>query len=310
MKYDEYFSDICGVKHAYLILAHCNFAQLRTLLGMLDDELNDIYVHVDANAADFDESEFEGVCRKSDLTFIKPRIKIAWGGYSIVRAEMALLCEAVRRPHLYYHLLSGMDLPIKSQEHIHRFFEENRGKEFLDLWQTKGHTLRRVRYFTVFPEGSGSFLQNLVNQVTKAALCLLGASRNDGVDFRQGSQWFSITHDFAGYIADNCEWVEKTFSRSTLCDELLIPTLLQRSPYRDNLYSAALSENHRIGLGNMRYIDWSRGGSIRHPWVFREEDFDTLMGVPHLWARKFDERVDSRIIDELAGAVGRRGNGI
>lgn len=40
-------------KHAYLIIAHSNFGQLRTLLEMLDDERNDIFVHVDARAGAF-----------------------------------------------------------------------------------------------------------------------------------------------------------------------------------------------------------------------------------------------------------------
>lgn len=49
----------------------------------------------------------------------------------------------------------------------------------------------------------------------------------------------------------------------------------------------------------MRFIDWTRGESIRHPWTFRMTDWDMLMSVPHFWARKFDETVDSGIIDRI-----------
>lgn len=34
-------------KHAYLIIAHTNFGQLKKLLQLLDDQKNDIYVFVD-----------------------------------------------------------------------------------------------------------------------------------------------------------------------------------------------------------------------------------------------------------------------
>ncbi len=49
----------------------------------------------------------------------------------------------------------------------------------------------------------------------------------------------------------------------------------------------------------MRFIDWTRGESVRHPWTFREDDFDLLQSVDHFWARKFDENVDEEIIDKL-----------
>lgn len=35
------------MKHAYLILAHGDFALLQCLVSALDDERNDLYVHVD-----------------------------------------------------------------------------------------------------------------------------------------------------------------------------------------------------------------------------------------------------------------------
>ena len=51
--------------------------------------------------------------------------------------------------------------------------------------------------------------------------------------------------------------------------------------------------------GNLRLIDWTRGKSIRHPWVFLAGDWDLLMSAPYFWARKFDERVDEQIIDRI-----------
>jgi hypothetical protein len=43
------------------------------------------------------------------------------GAYSQVRCELELLEAAVKDYHDYYHLLSGADLPIKSQDQIHKF---------------------------------------------------------------------------------------------------------------------------------------------------------------------------------------------
>lgn len=285
-------------KHAYLILAHTNPNQLRTLLSLIDDERNDIFLHIDAKSKII-PSEFEGCCHHSTLAFVK-REKLSWGGVSIVRAEMNLLKEAVKEPHAYYHLLSGMDLPIKSIDCIFNFFEENDGKEFLDCWEMREHTLKRVQYFTLFPEGNRFFLTNWLNHVGKAILAALGCKMNAEVQFRQASQWFSITDGFARFIVDNADWVEKTFRHASICDEIVIPTLLEKSPFKDNLYVPQRAVNHNITLGNMRLIDWSRGESIRHPWVFTSQDFEMLIRAPQLWARKFDERVDSEIIEMIA----------
>ena len=38
-------------KHAYLIIAHNNFEQLKNLIHALDDTRNDIYVHIDKKAS-------------------------------------------------------------------------------------------------------------------------------------------------------------------------------------------------------------------------------------------------------------------
>ena len=38
------------MKHAYMIIAHTNFQQLQTLIDLLDDERNDIYLHIDKKA--------------------------------------------------------------------------------------------------------------------------------------------------------------------------------------------------------------------------------------------------------------------
>ena len=67
-------------RHAYLILAHKNFGQLRKLAGLLDDPRNDIYVHVDRKSASSPEEWLRGACKYSRLSLISPRISVSWGG--------------------------------------------------------------------------------------------------------------------------------------------------------------------------------------------------------------------------------------
>ena len=102
-------------KHAYLIIAHDKFEQLKRLLLLLDDERNDIYLHIDSKAKDFCQEEFEQLLSRAGLFFTE-RTSVIWGSYSQIHSELVLLKAAVPGHYSYYHLLSGTDLPIKSQD--------------------------------------------------------------------------------------------------------------------------------------------------------------------------------------------------
>ena len=292
-------------RHAYLILAHHRFGQLRKLIELLDDARNDIFVHVDRKAAAFNPAEWSGVCRRSALVFLDERLDVRWGGVSIMRAELALLRAATQHGEYdYYHLLSGMDLPIKSQDEIHDFFDRNSGAEFLNYWNFKRATYSRFRYYTIFPEGEARFCTRIVNHIFKGLQMIVGYRINRDVDFRFASQWFSITDSLARYVLSQEEWLERVFRHTSTCDEIFLATLVWGSPYREKLFVKEPVENQKIvNLSNMRFIDWTRGESIRHPWTFRAGDMELLMSVPHLWARKFDEQVDPQIIEMIYSAL-------
>lgn len=285
-------------KHAYLILAHACPGQLRKLLTLLDDTRNDLFIHIDRKAA-FGPDALADVCRHSAVHFVEPRISVHWGGVSIMRAELALLKAATPGRYAFYHLLSGQDLPVKDQDTIHAFFQQHPDREFLNYWQFKPTTQNRFRYFTLFPEGAGFFFTNWLNNVLKGILMALHIRINRDVDFRFAAQWFSITHECAMYVLSQDAWLEKVFRHTNTPDEVFLATVIWNSPFRERLYDAQehVQNQDIYNTANMRFIDWTRGKSIRHPWTFTFEDKELLMSVPHFWARKFDERVDERIID-------------
>ncbi|HXB43371.1 MAG TPA: hypothetical protein VNV85_04910, partial [Puia sp.] len=67
-------------------------------------------------------------------------------------------------------------------------------------------------------------------------------------------------------------------------DEFLISTILMNSHLRDTVINTA-----------SRYIDWSSGGA--RPGILTTSDFYSLKKSPLLFARKFDLKTDSDIID-------------
>lgn len=276
-------------KHAYLIIAHNEPEVLRTLLAMLDDVRNDIFVHIDRRARSVYESVKDYKPKHSTLVFLEHPIAVYWGDISQVQVEYMLFERAFSQgPYAYYHLLSGVDLPIKSQDYIHAFFQKNQGKEFVGFWTDAAHRrdLHRKVYryylFTRYFKGGNALVHDVCALSRNLFLALQKATRykrnQGGLIFQKGFQWVSITQGFCAYLLSQKENVFHTF-RYTLCpDEIFIQTVLWNSSFREHIYN---KENALIG--SMRYIDWERG----NPYVWQEKDTDELLSSPYLFARKF-----------------------
>lgn len=80
------------MRHAYLIMAHDNFEQLIILLKLLDNENNDIFIHID-NKVVFPQESFNDCCIKSKV-FIYQDISVFWGTSSLMECEFSLLKKA------------------------------------------------------------------------------------------------------------------------------------------------------------------------------------------------------------------------
>jgi hypothetical protein len=276
------------MKHAYLVMAHNEPELLKTLLSVLDDERNDIYLHIDARAVDLYNQFLSFRMEKGNLILLEQRIAVHWGDISQVEVEYDLFEAAFRKgPYGYYHLLSGVDLPIKSQDYIHAFFKQHAGKEFVGFWIGEGHrkdVYRKVyryylftRYFkegSVVIHGFTAFVRNVFLALQKVTRF----KRKHDYEFCKGFNWVSITNDFCRYLIENKDNVMHTF-KYTLCpDEIFIQTLIWNSPFRANIYDSSDVLN-----GSMRAIDWQRGS----PYVWKESDMEELRTSPYLFARKF-----------------------
>lgn len=275
-------------RHAYLIQAYSRPQQLKVLLGLLDDARNDIFVHLDAKCA-LQPDDLRDYCRHSALVFT-PRIEVNWAGPSIVRSEIILLETALEHGnYAYLHLLSGMDLPVKSQDFIHDFFEKNSGKEYYhyNTGALANHTLLRFQKGPC-PEKSAKPAYNLLNNICRFVTFHCGFRRNADVPFRYGSQWFSISGECARYVVDHKAWIENVFEGTFAPDEHFLQTVLAGTRFE----MASAREN-------LRHVDFDRSPSVRHPYVFRDADFDELMNCAELFARKFDCNVDNAIIDRI-----------
>ena len=109
-------------RHAYCIIAHQDPVMLHVMVAMLDHPLNDIYIHIDKKS---DINPFLSISAKhSKVCFLPERISVEWGGTSQIDVELLIFEYALSHgEYSYFHMMSGQDLPIKSQEYIHDFMD-------------------------------------------------------------------------------------------------------------------------------------------------------------------------------------------
>ena len=289
------------MKNAFLILAHTEFEVLKMLVACLDDPRNDIFIHFDKKVTELPKIR----TKFARLDVLSNRIDVRWGAPSMIEAEYNLFEAAIARgPSQYYHLLSGVDLPLKSQDYIHDYLDRHDGEEFIGYTWTEmpPEFRRKVQCWHLFPEEFKS--NNLIKRALRAGVVrlqeALGLWRNRDVDFKKGSQWVSVTDGMARFFIDHMDWVRRTFRHTFCCDELVMQTLCWMSPYREHTHSLESD-----GKGCMRMIGWHEnpnGGE----WILQDwsaADYEQLKASPALFARKFNgrDRGFLKKICELAG---------
>lgn len=288
-------------KHAILIIAHAQQELLETLCELIDHERIEIFIHIDKKWKSFDEAHLRERVKFSTLKILDTRIDVQWSSHTQIWCELALLKEAAKTPHDYYHLLSGADLPLKTPDKILNFFDENAGKEFVQFVQQNRvdeRILNRFRHYHFFQQILGRKINSFPLRLIERALLIaqktlkINRVRKETRVFSKGAQWFSITQDLANSVLSEEKWIRKTFWATNCCDEIFLQTLIVNSDFKNNLFHQTFDDSCE---SFMRLIDWKRGG----PYTFKSSDYDELINSPMLFARKFDLNQDAEIIFKL-----------
>lgn len=130
------------VKHAYCIIAHNEPDVLKFLVKAIDDDRNDIYILIDKKA---DIGLFSSISTISSRIYIYNDFKIYWGDESQIQAELALLEHAsMTDEYRYYHIISGVDIPLKSQDYIHMLCN-NCNCQFVGYVNDNDHTQEEIK---------------------------------------------------------------------------------------------------------------------------------------------------------------------
>jgi len=101
---------------AYLIAAHTEPLHLRRLVQSLAAPLTSFFVHVDRKTSI--EPFAKALVGVAPVTFVRRRVRVYWGGWSVVEATLRLMQCAMKKDRTLarFALLSGACYPLKSNE--------------------------------------------------------------------------------------------------------------------------------------------------------------------------------------------------
>lgn len=268
-------------KQAFLIITHNEFEILQLLVSKLDNPDVDIFIHFDRKVKVIPEIKVEN----SGLFILDKRVDVRWGSVSQIKCELALFKAAARHgPYAYYHIISGVHLPLKPIGDILSFFDSRKGNCILTgLCQSSPYQERlKVRSYNLFlgHYSSENYVLRRVSQfLWKSCLTvqrLLGIKRNRDKVFFKASNWLSLTQEAVDYVLSREKEILKTYRYSFCGDEYFIPSELMASPLRDKVVNSEKYLLHNISRSNAS--------------TYSLNEYDGLCETGYLFARKFTKQ--------------------
>ena len=284
------------MKIGILITAHTNPDHLKRLVEVLKKDFS-IFIHLDKKS-NIDQKDF---AHETNVHVIKTH-KVYWGSYNQILATLDLLKLAYEHACDYYMLISGSDLPIKTNSEIIAEIQKNQEINYIGYaklpredWPLNGG-LDRLQLFWNDVENphSISLLSQIVGLFRRIQRILHLKRKLLPMTYYGGHNWINLSKEAVAYllrfIEEHPEYL-KSFRYTRSADEIWLHTVLLNSPIRDQI------END-----SKRYIDWSSGPE--YPRILRMEDYKKIFQSTGFFARKFDVNIDNNIYEEVLHRIG------
>jgi Core-2/I-Branching enzyme len=275
------------MKIAHLLFTYTNPLQTERLVKKLMHEDADFYIQLDKKMG---LETHRNLSKYENVYFVKNRVDVKWGGYSMVQSVFNALEEILSRNERYgfINLLSGQDYPIKSTPYIMNFLKKNIGSNFLAVkhFNTEWpEGLKRVNRYHMTDYGfKGRYLtERTLNFLMPERKCPLG------LEYYGESMFWTISPEAAAYVLNFVTKNKKytTFLRHTWSpSEFIFQTVLMNSPFQNTIIKEDLME-----------VEFPAGAA--RPKIYTSNDFIKLKKSKKLFARKFNIEVDATILDKL-----------
>lgn len=291
----------------YLILAHRAPAQVARLVRRLYHRQSRVWVHVDRRA---DEAAFRRFLAPLGVRFVRDRQAVYWGTFSLVAAMRAGMRAIRAAGEGFDHLvvLSGQDYPLVGTQALLTTLAAHRTESLVSYAalgpDNNPHLLSRLTKYHLPLPGQRALVYPFepgrggLRAVLNAALRLTGwypLPRPLPLPWAHlyfGSNWVRLRPEAVDWVLDQparYPAIDRFFRRTRVPDEHYFQTLL---------LNATDAERGPVWNTNLTFSHWHRPAA-RYAEPLGWDDRAALGTSGCLFARKFDETADGRILDWL-----------
>ena len=295
--------------HAFLILAHNQPRLLTRTLSHLSAPNHHFFINVDAKSKHYKEmvdfvNKHKG---EANVHFIKKPVACYWAGISLVDAEIKLLKTAMEYPveFDYYHLISGTDYPLRSNDQFDAFFENTDDsfmcfnfEEDIDYWMPI-YKMKTNQYHT---NGKHTFCEKVFLRIVNSRAGRTLFKRKPLPTLAGGWQWFSWSDNVVKYVLDYLAEhpnFRRRFNHTSSPDEHFFTTMLY-----SHLDELKIRKHFPL-----RYISWHAYREIetkKRPYNLNELDYDRVINSAAFFCRKVDEMESAKFLDMVDEQRGNR----
>lgn len=292
------------MRKAYIIMAHKNPKQLYRLVSALNDGLSEFFIHIDQTAY---FAQFEILKDLGEIVHFIKRFDSKWGGIGTIQAFLGGM-KTIRNSVNKFDrilLLSGQDYPIKSNEYINDFLKNSPHSVFMNYFpipnykkwpgSDRGGWYRVDKYY--FGTKWYQFFFSKSLNLLSTYIPFLKRKMPDGMKPFTGQTWWNLDMNTLNYILDYSEKHPEylAFHKNTfVADELYVQMILANS--NDEMLLKSIENSEK------RFTIWDKPDSP-HPKILRTTDLDAIEASDDWFARKFDDNVDSEILDLIDSKI-------
>lgn len=283
---DNHFSKN-KIKIAHIILVHQWPEQLKKLILSLQHPDVSFYIHVDKKT---EETPFIIAMENiPNVTFIKKRVDVVWGGFSLIEAVIEGMKEVISsNSNSHINLVSGADYPLTPAQEFVGFIKQNSSNEFFEFYPIETEWTEAIPRYTRYHFPDLKFRGKYL--LERLANTLLPERKMPDNMIPVGRLvWFTITTDLASYLIKTLaerKHLIPFFRLTWGTDEIIFPTLTYNSDFKNRMINSSL-----------RYVNFLPGKA--HPKTLEISDLKKIYLEKYFFARKFHPIDSKDLIDEI-----------
>jgi hypothetical protein len=312
------------VRILYFIASHKNPGQILRLVETLKSGSPEslVLIHHDCSKSFLDSDVFKHM---SGVYVMKETLAVEWGDSSMI--DMVFHCfEWLRSRSIEFDwivFLSGQDYPIRPLRELEAFLKNTRYDGFMGYGEAKdvsfwGDSLGEDRYYFSYYKLPHflyyyklpsilkkllSMLRTLINKIqplirikpfprglkTRLGVRKISTPFTSKFKCYRGPSWCTLSYKCVKYILQSVRenpYTLKYYQRTIIPEESVFHTIVLN--------------NHALNIANknLHYISWASPSSA-HPDILISEAFDRIITSKQFFARKFDIKVDSHLMDMI-----------